>query len=285
MARNREKKGSLIFQLKSEFDKKLAIGQSKYEDKKNGLTTGKIYSWETYRTYLKHSSNFVKWCKKNYQVKNLEDCKNYILNYLEYRKNKGLSSYTLKLEVSALEKIFPIGIKEKFNTGDRNRVNIIRSRGKKVRDKHFSVENNKDLISFCRSTGLRRSELKALTGDKLRMIDNKPHILVNSATKGGRSRIIPVVNDVELVKKMMLNAGEGKVFEKIHNGADIHSYRADYCSSVYKLYRRKKIPKADKYICRKDKKGKVYDKHAMKIASQCLGHNRISVIAGHYLND
>lgn len=45
------------------------------------------------------------------------------------------------------------------------------------------------------------------------------------------------------------------------------------------------IPKCDRYYCKKDKKGIWYDKEAMKITSRALGHNRISVIAGHYLNN
>ena len=39
------------------------------------------------------------------------------------------------------------------------------------------------------------------------------------------------------------------------------------------------------YYCRKDKKGLWYDKEAIKITSKALGHNRISVIAEHYLNN
>ena len=38
-----------------------------------------------------------------------------------------------------------------------------------------------------------------------------------------------------------------------------------------------------RYYCRNDLKGVVYDKQAMRIASRALGHNRICVIAGHYL--
>ncbi len=285
MARNRERKKSLVFQLKEIFDKKLAIGQSKYEDKKNGLTKDKIYSWETYRTYLKHNNYFLKWAKENYNIKTVEQANKYALKYLEYRKQQGLSPYTLKLEMSALEKLYNADFKNSFNSGDRYRADITRSRGEKIRDKHFSIENNRDLIDFCKSTGLRRSELKALTGDKLRIIENKTYIVVDTATKGGRNRVIPVVYNIDLVKKMMTAVGTGKVFENVHNGADIHSYRAFYCTQVYKEHRRKKIPKDDKYICRKDKKGKVYDKQAMLIASEALGHSRISVIAGHYLND
>jgi hypothetical protein len=41
----------------------------------------------------------------------------------------------------------------------------------------------------------------------------------------------------------------------------------------------------EKYICRKDKAGIVYDRRAMKIVSKQLGHNRISVIASDYLHN
>ena len=37
------------------------------------------------------------------------------------------------------------------------------------------------------------------------------------------------------------------------------------------------------YVCRGDLKGVVYDRKAMEIASKALGHNRISVIAAHYI--
>jgi len=68
--------------------------------------------------------------------------------------------------------------------------------------------------------------------------------------------------------------------------ADIHSYRADYCKSVYNLYARPiaEIPKSERYYCRNDLKGVVYDKRAMVVASRTLGHNRISIIASNYLH-
>lgn len=45
----------------------------------------------------------------------------------------------------------------------------------------------------------------------------------------------------------------------------------------------KDIPQKDRYIMRGDRKGVVLDRQAMKTASEFLGHNRESVIAGHYL--
>ena len=289
MARNRKKIGSLLHQLKTSLDNKLAIGQSKFDAKADGTANDKIFSWNTYRAYLKQGNYFMDYCKEKHNCKTLEECKPYLEEYFEFRKGQNLSNYTLKLDAAALSKVFDIDKETRdkiFRSGKRERADIVRSRGKAARDKHFSITNNKDLIEFCKSTGLRRSELAALTGDKLFFKGDKPFIRVDTATKGGRKRVIPVVHNPELVVQLMKKADKGKVFEKIHNAADIHGYRRDYCTEVYNLYARKikDIPKADRYYCRKDKKGKIYDKAAMQVASNCLGHNRISVIAGHYLD-
>lgn len=37
------------------------------------------------------------------------------------------------------------------------------------------------------------------------------------------------------------------------------------------------------YICRNDKALFVYDRNTVEVASKALGHNRISVIAAHYI--
>jgi hypothetical protein len=69
MARNREKILSLVHQVQIALDDKLAIGQSKHLDKlKGGITKDKIYSWETYRSYMRHCNYFTKYCKITYGV-------------------------------------------------------------------------------------------------------------------------------------------------------------------------------------------------------------------------
>ena len=54
-----------------------------------------------------------------------------------------------------------------FDPPKRNRQDIKRSRGDRVRDQHFSKTNNDELIKFCRGTGLRRRELQELRGKDL----------------------------------------------------------------------------------------------------------------------
>lgn len=285
MARNREKKGSLLHQVKTALDEKLAIGESKFEDKKIGATADKIYSWNTYKTYLKHNIYFIQWAKENHQIKSLDEGKKYVNEWLEMREKQGLSAYTVKLETSALMKLYSISSDEIYKSNARYRANIQRSRGEKVRDKHFSEEKHKDLVRFCRATGLRRAELQQLRGTDLIEINGEPFICVSRGTKGGRHRNIPLAFEKDFIQALMRSKGEGKVFEKVPNGADIHSYRAEFATRLYKKLARDidSLPKSEKYHCRKDLKGVCYDKKAMLEVSRALGHNRISVIAGHYI--
>lgn len=92
----------------------------------------------------------------------------------------------------------------------------------------------------------------------------------------------------------MKSVGSSRVFDKIPLAADIHSYRADYATAIYNAHTRqieelkcnlgvKGGNTGDVYVCRGDLKGIVYDRKVMEVASKALGHNRISIIAAHYI--
>lgn len=274
---------SMVAQVKHTLDSKLAIGQSKHQAKKMGIAQNHIYSWGTYKAYLNQGCKFAKWAKETYGCKTLEQARPYVDDYLE--RSKDLSPYTQKLYASALAKVYSCSSKD-FNikTDTRHRADISRSRGERVRDKHFSEKRNIELVNFCRSTGLRRAELEKLRGDQLIERDGKYFIGVIG--KGGRYRESPVINNIDEVVSRMNAAGSEKVWNRVHNAADIHSYRGQYATSLYKSLARPRdeIPIKDRYCCRLDLKGVWYDKRAMLEVSRALGHNRISVIAGHYLN-
>lgn len=158
-----------------------------------------------------------------------------------------------------------------------------------MRDSGFSEEQNADLIDVCRCTGLRREELRQLTGDCLEQIGEGTYVLhVTRGTKGGRHRTVPLMGEPECVRRaveIIGRAGSEKVFGRINSHADIHSYRAQYATGVYNRYARtiEKIPPAERYVCRRDCAGIVLDKRAMRIALEALEHNRFNVIAERYL--
>lgn len=294
-------KKSLFDQTEEVLKSKLRIGESKHEAKEAARQQGRrtekgqlqldgIYSWSTYRTYLKHITYFTDWCKKNYRCKTLEQCREHIDEWLQLRISKGLSAWTIKMEVSALAKLYgvPAGDLTEIKTPDRKRADIKRSREDTVRDAHFSEKNHEEIVFFEKSVGLRREGLTIIRGTDYR-IDDYGQMWVHIREKGGKYRFIPVkMANKNRVKAIMDAAGDGRVFpEGVPNAMDVHGYRGAFAVDLYKSLARplKKIPKKDQYRCRNDRKGIILDKKAMFLVSQALGHNRINVIAENYLYD
>ncbi|MBR5271372.1 MAG: hypothetical protein IKV64_04220, partial [Clostridia bacterium] len=232
----------------------------------------------------------VKFAKSEHGCKTLEECRPFVNDFLQRSIDSGKSSYTVKLQSSALAKLYDCSGSDSFiATPARHRESITRSRGSAVRDAHFSEARNKALVDFCCSTGTRRHELAALTGDCLRQDEQgNYHIFIKSG-KGGRPRLAPVMgtaSQVQNVVDLCNRAGAGKLFAKVHNGADVHHYRAIYAERVYKSQARPvaTLQSSERYCCRGSKKGVVYDRQALMATSRALGHNnRASTVASHYL--
>lgn len=314
----------------------LAFGESKREAVANGTVRDKIFSVNTYKTYWKHIKYFIAYIKEHHpECTTLKKAKKYVNEWLQYRVDQGLSAWTVQTEAKAMGKLYGITPEDKdyFTPPKRKRQDIKRSRGVRVRDKHFSKTNNDDLIRFCRGTGLRRRELESLKGKDLvtkeqieaeiaridgipdgkrtpeddrylevlndtRMFDCEFFVHVRSG-KGGRERMSPIIGDdtMQIVERIQNTPPEEKVWLFVHKSADIHAYRGDYATAIYKSVARpiKDIPydrvnrgtgnkyQSEVYVCRKDEAGRKLDKRAMLVCSKALGHNRISVVADNYI--
>lgn len=313
-----------------------AFGESKREAVANGTEKDKIFSFNTYKAYWKHTKYFIQYIKEIHpECTTLKSAKKYVNEWLQARTDKGLSAWTIQLEAKAMGKLYGISPDDEsyFKPPKRNREDITRSRGDRVRDKHFSKANNDELIKFCRGTGLRRGELAELRGKDLvtrsqieaeisrlegipeenrtqgdvgrlgmlqdtRMFEGDYFTHVRNG-KGGRERMSPIIgkNIEQIIERMMETPAEGKVWQHIHTCADIHGYRAEYATAMYKAHARelRDIPydrvnkgtgkryQSEVYTCRKDEAGKKLDKAAMLVCSKALGHNRISVVADNYI--
>lgn len=313
-----------------------AFGESKKEAVTNGTEKEKIFSFNTYKSYWKHTKYFIKYIKENHpECTTLKSAKKYVNEWLQTRVDQGLSAWTVQLEAKAMGKLYGISPDDEnyFKPPKRNREDIKRSRGDRVRDKHFSKTNNDELIKFCKGTGLRRAELGELRGKDLvtreeieaeiSQIESRPAEELTPADtkrlemlqdtrlfegdyfthvrngKGGRERMSPIIgpNTEQIVERIKSTPAEEKVWQHIHQSADIHGYRAEYATIIYKAKARaiEEIPydrvnkgsgrkyQSDVYICRKDEAGRKLDKVAMLVCSKALGHNRISVVADNYI--
>ncbi len=88
------------------------------------------------------------------------------------------------------------------------------------------------------------------------------------------------------------------MWQHIHQSADIHGYRAEYATDIYRAHARpiEEIPpttgstrergvnfRVMSTPAGKMNPGKKLDKKAMLICSKALGHNRIEVVANNYI--
>lgn len=284
------KRPSLVRQIQDTLGAKCAFGTSKHQAKADGIAKDHIYSYNTYRAYMQHCNYFAAWARQqapeSRKIRTLEDCRPYAGAWLQSRIDAGYSAYTVKLEAAALYKLYgctaaDLGLP---STPTRHRADIQRSRRTVARDVDFSKEQNKEIISFCRHTGLRRRELATIKGTDLHWRAGKAYIHVNNG-KGGRERDAIVLDNDQAVIDRMQAAGDDLVWPQIPSHMDVHGYRADYATALYHRVARdiEDILPSEQYHCRGDRAGVVYDRVAMLYVSRALGHNRISVIAGHYL--
>lgn len=287
-------KKSLVRQVQENLQEKLnrGVGTSKHLDKRTGSTGDKIYSFSTFQSYLKHNIQFTNYCKENFGCKTLADCRSHVDDYLQHRM-EYCSAWTVKLDAASIGKLYGESTTAFCPTPSRLRTDVVRSRGPKGMDKHFSEVKNANLVEFCRSTGLRRSELAACRGSHLVVCPASSHgvgIYVPSG-KGGLARITPLVCSKEAAERIIQQckaAGDKKLFDKIATSADIHSYRANFASAYYSTIAPKDtstIKGHDRYICRGSKAGTVYSRPHLRQVSEALGHHRECVVANSYLHD
>ena len=315
------------------------FGDSKAADKKydrdhdTDTTLGKIYSISTYKTYWQHIKYFLKWVQETHpEVRKLDKAQKYVPEWLQTRVDAKLSAWTVQTEAASLNKLYGIRKDDpkRFQPPQRRKEDIVRSRGTKKRDAHFSEVKNEELVNFCKGCGFRRNVLEKLKGsdyydrakvvaalekaradgntlmvkackDALETFPDQQHFILHRNDKGGKTRISPIVGPhVERIVERMKSTDPDKlVWQYVNSNCDVHGYRADYATFLYKLYARpieslsfsKKIKCADGkyrseiYVCRGDERGKQLDRRAIGIISIALGHNREDTAISNYVQN
>lgn len=156
-----------------------------------------------------------------------------------------------------------------------------------------------------RGVELPKSDSKRLNAisEALRAFPDKDYFIYFQRDKGGRDRMAPIAGSEEqrnaVVERFHATAKDEKVWLAVPSAMDVHSYRSDYATALYREYARPidEIPRdrvhegtgrryqSDVYHCRGDLAGVKLDKAAMRQVSTALGHNRLEVVASHYIRN
>lgn len=283
------KRKSIVRQAVERLLSMAAFGDSKHADKiaNDGKPAwDKIYSGKTMDNYIDVAGRFVRWAREAHGCRMLEDARQFVPEYLSQRIEQGKSAWTVRLEASALAKLYGCGIND-FGVPlpQRQRQDVTQHRQDKWIG-HFDPDKNKELMAFGKATGLRRHEMAVVTPEDVWMNEDGKVVIHVIRGKGGKERFVEALDDTPLLlARKAQTDGQKRIFEEIHKYAPIHEWRAEFARETYRRHARplEEIPVKERYICRKDKAGEIYDKKAMAISSKMLGHGRLDVIALSYL--
>lgn len=304
---------SLDNKIRHRLDGMMRIGESRHkakaklraalgDDYRFEMSIPTIHSYNTRKTYEYVCLRFGRWCKKEkgvHEYGSLEDCQSYVIPYLTYRTNQGLSVYTLKTERAALGKLYgnPIDYPIAKRTPDQ----ITRSRHAVAMDEHFDADKYPAQITLASACGYRREDLDKARTIHLREINGIMFLDVYGS-KGGRDRTSPITPgreaEVLAIVEAAQSAGKEYLVESIPTRMDVHSYRRAYAQELYKAVstdpdykaklmavyppRREKV-KSDYTTRRKGLKNKTFLRDDLYCVTQALGHTRLDVTVTHYL--
>lgn len=276
----------------------LGRGRDRHRDKKAGEDVRFIYSTRTYETYREQGRYFAAYAKQK-GYKTLDEAKEVIAEYLQMLIDNGKSGFSVRTAASAIGKIYGVNYGAfGVEMPNRKRSEITNNRGnsKMIESGHFSATTIEKYASILRCIGLRRSEALRARGADL-MQENGKYFIWVPRGKGGKYRkaviqgtdeeIKAVIKLFEDARERAEKGGDGLVWPSgIPRNLPVHRFRAEYAERVYKSVARpvEALQGHDRYCCRGDLAGVVYDRAALKYASEQLGHNRVSVVADNYLH-
>jgi integrase len=291
------------------------FGESKHEakqaERERALAAGEkyvpgkvpgIFSYSTYHAYMEHCLAFAQWARSEYGAKSLAEAKEHAGEYLRREIAVEKSAWTIRLEAAALAKLYGCSSTDfGVELPKRNREEITRSREDRAHDRKFSEERNRDIVDFCRGTGLRRREVADVSPEDIRTYEGVVWVHVENG-KGGREREVRVVGEYAPRVLELKEQAEGRerMFEHIPGRADIHAWRREYASARYaeiesdpeqleaarRAWERWKEDHGytgpDTYTRRSEDR-RVFDRAILLGISRDMGHNRVDVVARYYL--
>ena len=135
----------------------------------------------------------------------------------------------------------------------------------------------------------------------LKTFPEQDYFILHRRDKGGKTRLSPIVGPQKdaVVQRMKATLPSEKVWQYVSSNCDVHGYRADYATFLYKQYARpieqmdyhKKIRCSDGkyrseiYICRGSERRKRLDRRAVGIISIALGHSREDTAITNYIRN
>ena len=199
----------------------------------------------TRNAYKNIVRRYIEYCRAEFGVKTLEECRGYIQVYCDSLDARGLSASTVHTYCAAICKVFgdiPMSLISK-----KKRYVAEYSKGRKKPVEKYRIGSDPEttstrLVEFQKMVGIRRHELERLTGKDIVERDGVTYVFVKNG-KGGKSSYIYITEE-NASKVREYFAGKGpdeKIFEaqEFNNTLNLHWYRAMHAQEMYEYFENK----------------------------------------------
>ncbi len=249
-------------------------------------TDNRIHAFETRTNYQNVVMRFLAWCRDQHNLRDMAQidarADELVSLYLTERIAQGYSAWTLQTERSALRMFWSDrNLAAGVTLPMRRRKDIKRSRLPVQRDRNINLDNWQHVISFCLACGLRREELRDLRVCDVYVRSHDQRLVVRVVRgKGGKKREVLVFpgREQSVLDMVVGKVPDEHVFRHISSLLDIHSYRRQFARDLYEHLSGKPLPPAEGRLHMAD-----LDQTAILQVSRSLGHNRLDVVIGHYI--
>lgn len=229
----------LISQMVDERENAERAAWQEYLRDKHGCAPKRPATHNTIRQHKDHAIKYGAWCKRTYHSKKVEDCAQYIQDYVTFLAAKGLSASTIHTYLAGVCYAFNVDLAD-IQKPPRRTARNQRSRGVKTSDVRSDTQRDISprLYDFAAVVGCRHAEYAALRQNDLVMDVNGHLCVLVRRGKGGKKqyqRILP--DDIELVKSYF-DGSDCFVFDKseLQNKLDLHALRAKQARKAYTYY-------------------------------------------------
>ena len=227
--------------------RRLSVTQHIMQDVEKKLKEKNYANHKTYRQFLRHCYKYVQFCREHFNCRDYKSCcsMEYAQSYCDYLKNQGYTSSTIHTYLAAVAVSFDDVKLKDINKPVRYTAEYIRGRKEPFvprKENDLNHENHDYLCSFQRRVGIRRNELKKLTGNDFMLDESGIHWCVRvKLGKGGKKNQLNRLNseeDVEFVRKYFEGKGSDELIfppEAFKNHLNLHRLRAESAKEYYRI--------------------------------------------------
>lgn len=193
----------------------------------------------TRKQYIRNAKYFIQYCRSEHNCRTLDECRQYIDEYINFLINKGLSASTIHTYAAAISATLRIPL----NTIKKpKRIISEFTRGRKeIQYPHSSqdLENPayKRLIEFAEKAGIRRAEYANLKGcDWVYDESENRCIFVRSGKLGKPQKQLVREEDIPYFEEFFAEVPDDEyVFSKteMNNHLNLHKLRSDNAKRWY----------------------------------------------------